>query len=76
MSFAGSSWLFTKAGIELATYLLVALCGTICPLICNILGFFTIEIISKFRSTMFIVVAVPPAVDQGKCVSSKILSRL
>ena len=65
-----------RAGIGLATYLLVALCGTIHPLACNVLGLFSIEIIFEFKSAKFIVIAVPPPMDQGKCVSSKILSRL
>jgi hypothetical protein len=62
------------AEMGLATYLLVALHGTIHPLISIILGVASIKIIFRYESIA--VVVLPPAMDQSKCVGSKILSRL
>jgi hypothetical protein len=61
-------------GMGLAMYLLVALHGTIHSLIGIILGVASIKII--FRSKSIAVVVLPSAMDQSKCVGSKILSRL
>ena len=64
-----------EAGMGLATYLLVALHGTIHPLISIILGLVDIKII--FKSTESVVILIlPTALDQGGCISSKILSGL
>ena len=56
------------------TYLLVALHCTICSHIGVVLNVVSVKII--LRSESVIVVVLPPAMDQGKCVSSKILTRL
>jgi len=55
----------------LATYLLISLRGTIHHLIGIVLGVSAIKIV--LRSVFFV---LPPAMDQGKCIGSKILSRL
>jgi hypothetical protein len=58
----------------LATYLLIALLGTIHPLTGNIITTGINIIIRVFESS--VVIVLPPAVDQGKRISRKILSRL